>query len=77
MKKLLFLLTAIFLIGCAEPINRYKGSVIINKKHVFAGYKIASQEEYIDNWGNPGVYLYEFYVYKYDYERFELGDTIK
>ena len=67
------MLMIVFLSSCETPIDNYKGSIVIDKVgKTHSGYKMVIQTnrkyEAIDR---------TIYVYKYDYERFNIGDTIK
>lgn len=67
------MLMIVFLSSCETPIDNYKGSIVIDKiGKTPSGYKMVIQTnrkyEAIDR---------TIYVYKYDFDRFNLGDTIK
>lgn len=67
------ILMIVFLSSCEVPIDNYKGSIVLNKsgKTEF-GYQMAIQIN-----EKMQVISRTIYVYKYDYERFNVGDTIK
>ena len=64
--------------GCKRPIDNYKGGIVIEKIHAAenAGYKVGIQ--YPSKYENSLPYTYiKIHVTKYDYDRFNEGDTIK
>lgn len=65
-------------VGCKRPIDNYKGGIVIEKIHVAenAGYKVGIQYPSKDEKSWPYTYI-KIYVTKYDYNRFNEGDTIK
>jgi len=70
---LIIILLLVVLSSCQVPIENYKGSIVIDKEgKTPSGYKIVIQinKKY-------GAIDRTIYVYKYDYERFKVGDTIK
>lgn len=73
MKKLLLLTLVILLCGCQRPIDKYKGAIILEKKGVTAvGFKVAIQKGFGDE-----ACTFDVFVYEYDYNRYNVGDTIK
>jgi hypothetical protein len=69
----LIMLMIVFLSSCETPIDNYKGSIVINKaENTPFGYKMVIRTNRKDIAVDRMIY-----VYKYDYERFNVGDTIK
>ena len=72
MKKLL-LITVLGLYSCnPEPIDNYKGAIIYDKRNPPINRIITMKCKAKD-----GYYFWEIVVLKVDYDRYEIGDTIK
>jgi len=68
--KLLIISIILISTGCNQvPIERYCSGIIISKSHKLTGYKIRLKYD--------GIITNNIYITKYDYERFNIGDTIK
>lgn len=65
-------------VSCQEPIDRYKGSIVLEKQgEKPCGHKIIVQKTNFYPNGSKEIVSRIVYVYQYDYDRFGVGDTIK
>lgn len=74
MKKILFILALALLTSCLseeKPLEDYKGSMVVGKSNALVRQLQLKYKE-----GEKYKYHY-VYVCQYDYERYNLGDTIK
>ena len=72
MEKLL-LITVLALYSCRpEPIDNYKGAIIYDKRNPPINRIITMKCKEKD-----GYYFWEIVVLKVDYDKYEIGDTIK
>jgi hypothetical protein len=70
---LIIILLLVVLSSCQVPIDNYKGSIVIDKSgKTDFGYQMVIQTD-----RKYEAVARTIYVYKYDFDRFNLGDTIK
>jgi hypothetical protein len=77
MKKILILISALsFLFGvssCDNSILNHKGSVIVDKKHNNGTYRLVYRYK-----NSKGYYVLDgMNVIKYEYDSYNIGDTVK
>jgi len=80
MKKLIILVACILFVGCIkEPISNYKGGIVVSKDFSVSDQwyivRTKGRHSYGDRdsiWG-----LHKVYVYKSEWEKYSIGDTIK
>lgn len=75
MKKLIICLACIAILcaSCEKPIDNYKGDIVIQEKQLHHSYSVMLQHKTkSDKWR-----IVEVLVFEHDYNRFNVGDTIK
>ena len=72
MKKLLLIIVLCFYSCKPEPIDNYKGAIIYNKRTAPINMIVTMKCKHKD-----GYYFWEIPVMKFDYDKYEIGDTIK